>query len=306
MISVVICTHNARVGHLTRVIDALKRQTLSAQQWELLVVDNASTPPVAPLLDLRWHPCARLVREETLGLTYARLRGIKEMKGSLVLFVDDDNVLDSNYLENLADLAAKRPYIAAFGANISGEFESSPPPWYDGLLGWLAIVKTKRDIWGNSYNLEQLPVGAGLCVRRDVADAYATALASSPTRVSLDRCGSSLNSGGDTDIVLTAIDMGFGVGVFTSLHLTHLIPSERLTKKYLLQLAEAMAFSKELRGRIGRGPLDPESGWRRRLLDLFKRPLVSSFERKMLDARHRGKARAARELSNSGFRSQHN
>ncbi|WP_050030460.1 glycosyltransferase [Verrucomicrobium sp. BvORR034] len=292
MISIVICTHNPRASYLARTIDALRQQTLPTEQWELLVVDNASTPPVEPGLNLGWHPSARLIREESLGLTHAQLRGIKETNGDLLLFVDDDNVLDPNYLETLTQLAAARPYLAAFGGNISGEFECSPPPWYNGLLGWLAIIKTDRDIWGNSYKLEQLPVGAGLCVRREVANRYAGDVANDPGRLTLDRRGEILSSGGDTDLVLTAIDLGYGVGVFKALHLTHLIPSTRLTQSYLLRLAEAMAFSQVIRARMGRGPSKPAANWRRKALDFLKRPFLSRFNRQLLNARIQGDSRA--------------
>ncbi|MEZ0387289.1 MAG: glycosyltransferase, partial [Verrucomicrobium sp.] len=267
------------------MLGALQAQSLAFTRWELLVVDNASCPALASMCDVSWHPHGRIVIEATLGLTHARLCGIASTVAPLLVFVDDDNVLDPDYLTTTLQIAADRPYLAAFGANISGEFETPPPPWYDGLLGWLAIIKTDRDIWGNSYKLEQLPVGAGLCVRRDVAATYAAEVSKDPSRLALDRCGDQLSSGGDTDLVLTAIDMGYGVGVFKSLHLTHLIPAERLSRSYLLRLAEAMAFAQVLRGRIGRGQAKTASNWRRRALDFAKRPLLPRFQRQLLSAR---------------------
>ena len=271
---------------------ALQAQSLDRARWELLVVDNASSPSLDSMLDVSWHPSARVVTEPTLGLTHARLRGIACTASPLIVFVDDDNVLDPDYLSTALQIATDRPYLAAFGANISGEFETPPPSWYDGLLGWLAIIKTNRDIWGNSYKLEQLPVGAGLCIRRDAAAAYAADASENPNRLALDRCGDQLSSGGDTDLVLTAIDLGYGVGVFRTLHLTHLIPAERLTQSYLLRIAEAMAFAQVLRGRMGRGPTKSPSSWRRRALDFAKRPLLPRFQRQLLSARLRGEHKA--------------
>ena len=46
-VSVVISTHNPRMDFLARVIEALKQQTLPREQWELLIVDNGSTQPLA-------------------------------------------------------------------------------------------------------------------------------------------------------------------------------------------------------------------------------------------------------------------
>lgn len=39
-ISVIICTHNPRSDYFEKVLNALKAQTLSTAQWELLLVDN--------------------------------------------------------------------------------------------------------------------------------------------------------------------------------------------------------------------------------------------------------------------------
>ena len=41
-LSVIICTHNPRLDYLRRTFDALKLQTLDRDQWELLLIDNAS------------------------------------------------------------------------------------------------------------------------------------------------------------------------------------------------------------------------------------------------------------------------
>ena len=92
-ISVIICSHNPRPEYLRRTLEALKAQTLPTKDWELLLVDNASKEPLAGRFDLSWHPNARHVRENELGLTTARLRGIREAHSDLLVFVDDDNVL---------------------------------------------------------------------------------------------------------------------------------------------------------------------------------------------------------------------
>ena len=58
--------------------------------------------PVANSYDLSWHPHARHIREDELGLTPTRLRGIAEAEGDLLVFIDDDNILTPDYLERAA------------------------------------------------------------------------------------------------------------------------------------------------------------------------------------------------------------
>ena len=71
-VSVILCTHNPRPDYLDRVLASLRGQTLPAEQWEFLLVDNASKQPLAETWDISWHSCGRHVREEELGLTGAR------------------------------------------------------------------------------------------------------------------------------------------------------------------------------------------------------------------------------------------
>src|ERR1700756_4229555 len=99
-LSIIICTHNPRLDYLSRALEALRLQTLPMAEWELLVIDNASRPAAAALVSLAWHFNARHIREEVLGLTPARLRGIQEAQGQLLVFVDDDILLDPDYLTN--------------------------------------------------------------------------------------------------------------------------------------------------------------------------------------------------------------
>ena len=113
-ISVIICSHNPRAPYLRRVLDALRAQTLPAKDWELLLIDNASGEPLAGQFDLAWQPNARHVRENKIGLTPARLRGIAESKGDLLVFVDDDNVLRADYLQAFGG-ALHMVYLVAAG-----------------------------------------------------------------------------------------------------------------------------------------------------------------------------------------------
>src|SRR5712691_4118791 len=96
-LSVIICTHNPRPEYFAKCLKALQAQTVPVDKWELLLVDNASDSAKAPRPDLAWHPRARLACEPQLGLTPARLRGIREANGGLLVFVDDDNVLDADF-----------------------------------------------------------------------------------------------------------------------------------------------------------------------------------------------------------------
>src|SRR5208283_3594369 len=100
-----------------------------------------------------------------------------------------------------------------------------------------------------------LPVGAGCCLRREVMQNYFRQIEMSAWRQKLGRTGASLISGEDTDMVLTAGDMGMGCGFFKALRMKHLIPPSRLTEDYLARLVEGVQFSIYIL-RMTRDPLD--------------------------------------------------
>ena len=77
-ISVIVCSHNPRGAYLTRCLNGLPSQTLGTQSWELLLIDNASDPPLTLKGDITWHSNSRHLREPNLGLFFARCRGIRD------------------------------------------------------------------------------------------------------------------------------------------------------------------------------------------------------------------------------------
>lgn len=243
-LTVIICTHNPRTDYLARCLSALRGQTLPTSAWELVVIDNRSGEPLASRLDLGWHPAARLKREDTLGLTPARLRGIEEAAGDILVFVDDDNVLDASYLQVALEVARDKPFLGAWSGQSLPEFDAPAPDWMRRYWGNLALRQLDQDQWSNLPRMPAtMPCGAGLCVRREVAQHYLQLNRSGKRSVQLDRTGQSLVSGGDQDLAACACDVGFGIGVIASLRLAHLIPAARLTVDYHARLAEGIYFS---------------------------------------------------------------
>jgi glycosyltransferase involved in cell wall biosynthesis len=262
--SVVICSHNPRRDYLQRALDALREQTLPRSEWELILVDNASTHPLEIEWDIGWHAQGRHVREDHLGLTYARLAGIREAKGELIIFVDDDNLLEPSYIENACSIAVEFPQIGAFGCSLTGEFEAVVPKWALPYLEGLCVKEIARDRWANEYAWsEALPYGAGMCVRNGVARRYCAEVENMRLRRGLDRAGGRLTSGGDIDLAWTAIDVGLGTGRFRALQAVHLIPAGRLTSDYVVRLYAGFTYSNVILERArGLSKGKPRAGWR--------------------------------------------
>ena len=298
-LSVVICTHNPREDYLRRVLDALKSQTLPKEQWELLVVDNASKPPLSGTLDLSWHAQSRVVSEPELGILPGRVRGLKESRAPLILFVDDDNVLAPDYLEQALAIGKTHPFLGVWGGSIRPEFETPPPPWIDSVRCLLAWVEVPEDQWSNwKFNWETLPPTAGMCLRRAVADAFIGLVESDPRRQLLGRRGKTgLTNGEDTDLALTACDIGLGTGQFTRLKMTHLIPASRMDEDYLIRLAEGTYFTVMILNALrGRPPAASPSNPLRLVLGWVRLQLFSKRLERALDAAYQRGLKRAREV----------
>jgi glycosyltransferase involved in cell wall biosynthesis len=295
-LSVIICTHNPRLTFISRTLEALRRQTLPMAQWELLVIDNVSHPPVADLVTLEWHPNAHHFREEVLGLTPARLLSIQKSQGELLVFVDDDNLLDRNYLANAVKIYDECPFVGTFGASIEAEFEVDPPLSIRPYLEGLAIRTTLRDHWSNARKWsEATPFGAGMCVRREVAELYLERVRSDRLRFALDRKGTSLSGGGDTDIAWTSILLNKGTGCFARLRLCHLIPKDRLTESYIEHLQMGSAYAERILDQEDADSLENHKGRVWNTLSYWCHYIMASpLGRRLMKARRAGH-KAARE-----------
>ncbi len=244
MISVILCTHNPRREYLDAVITALRRQSAPLVDWELLLLDNASDTRVSTMVDLAWHPQGRHIREDRLGLTPARLRGIQESEGDLLVFVDDDNLLSEDYLAVASRISRDMPGIGAWSGCITPRFEVPPEAWTQSYWNLLAIRPVTADcISSKPWDEAAMPCGAGMCVRRAVASAYHHKVEADPARGDLDRKGATLSSAGDSDLAGCSWDVGLGTACLADLRLTHLIPQCRLTERYLLALVEGINYS---------------------------------------------------------------
>ena len=298
-LSVLICTHNPKRNAIGKVLQALKAQTFAIERWELLLIDNASQEVLSAEIDLTWHPQARHVREEQLGLTPARLRGIHEAQADILVFVDDDNVLDPDYLEVAYTISQQYPFIGAWGGQIEGEFETPPPEWTKPYLPYLAIREFADDKWSNLlHQHETTPCGAGLCIRKKIAEQYASLIQNDSKRLSLDRKGNLLTSCGDSDLAFTACDMGFGTGQFTALKLKHLMPAGRLEEDYLLRLIEGQTYSHMILDSFrGKFPNSTPNSLVNTLKETCKLFRMSLSDRRFYQARKRGAALAMQELT---------
>jgi glycosyltransferase involved in cell wall biosynthesis len=302
-LSVIICTHNPRADYLRRTLSSLQKQLVPLDRWELLLIDNASLQPVVASWDLSWHSHGRHIAEPELGLSAARRRGIKESASDLLIFVDDDNVLDPGYLELALRIKRDWPLLGTWGSgSIVPEYELQPAEHLKRFAAsYLALRSSQKPLWANvAFCWDATPWGAGLCVRKEVAVAYCQFVEKSAIQIS-GRKGASLIGHDDSEICLVGCSGGYGMGVFPELKLTHLISKERVSDDYIVRMVESSDLSGLLLEYKWQGSFPTSPFDLRGILSITKNVMTRrGFDRRVYLARLRA-AVAARRLLN-GFK----
>src|SRR4030095_9960215 len=297
-ISVVICSHNPRDEYLTRVLEALRQQTFDKRKWELLLIDNASSQPLREVYDLSWHPSGRHLSVGTLGKTHALLSGIKEAQSEILLIVDDDNVLALDYIDNVFTIFEENFFLGVIGGLIEGEFEVEPPQWSLPYLHDLAIVdKGDRALYELTPEMRSyIPPGAGMGIRKSVAEYYAEQIKADNVRQGLDPVGDKLSRAGDTDLALCAFDVGLARGYYPLLQVKTLISKDRLEPQYMERLIEGSNYSMTLLSLIKGLEVPQLPHFRQRIMTSFRlwknTRTANPLQLKMVRAEERGRCQA--------------
>lgn len=298
-LSVIICAYNSRRDYLYRVLDALRNQTLPQSEWEILLIDNMSREQSKSAWDAAWHPNVRHILGTDPDITGARQRAIREAAGDLLIFIDDNHVLDSEYLAEAINIGSKWHRLGAWGSGaISLEFESKLPRHVEEYSSILGARDTKAPCWSNVFNcIEAIPSAAGICMRKNVAVAYSQFATESD--IHNPEWGRNCFITGDDDAIsYSACRLQLGVGIFPQLKQSHLIPKEQATEDYLLECSQKQNVTRHLMLNKWQGtvPMNPFSlqGF---LIALKKFLLCRGFQRRLYLADLRAMLKARRVIA---------
>jgi glucosyl-dolichyl phosphate glucuronosyltransferase len=237
-IDVVICTYN-RAANLDAVLSALSAQRIDCGVvWSVLVVDNASTDRTVDVVEAhrsrRLLPGLRLVREDELGLTPARRRGVREASAPWIAFVDDDNLVEPGWLDAITQAARSHPQAGGIGGRVILDWEE-PPPSFVKNFGFCFAEQEPGEV---ACEVDSL-VGAGMVVRR-------AALAECgwlERPLLADRIGKRLVSGGDVEIAQRIRGAGYPLWFTPEAVLRHRISRSRASWRYLLRVNHGLGAS---------------------------------------------------------------
>lgn len=245
--SIIICTYNPKEQNLNRLLNSISKFNYDLASYEVIIIDNSSTIPVNRFQYIKEFsnnfPSFKVYSEERIGLSYARMKGIELSSNEWLIFFDDDNCPESNYLKGLETLLQIYPEVVCWGpGKINVKFIDEPN------LTWLNDYKEnfqEKNIDGTIIHSSTLynsnfPTGTGMAIRKDIAFDYCRKVKAGSYTLT-DRSKNKLSSGGDVQIVLHAISLGYHVGVSSILQLIHCIDATKSNLKYLVRHAYATA-----------------------------------------------------------------
>jgi len=231
-ITVILCTYN-RCRGLAKALDSVSASKLpDSVEWEVVVVDNNSRDQTREVVEQfcgRNPGRFRYLFEPQQGKSYALNAGIREARGDVLAFMDDDVTVGSTWLQNLTATLHDSKWVGA-GGPIVLQWPSSVPSWLSidgphprhGFPGF--------DLGPEAKEFPCPPIGTNMAFRKSVFERYGgfrTDLGPSPSRdIPLTR--------EDTEFGRRLISAGEHLRYEPSAVVYHPLPEAKINKEYLL------------------------------------------------------------------------
>lgn len=230
-ISTIICSYN-RCESLKKTLASLMNQEIPEDlSYEVLIVDNNSsdrTKEAVEKFKAKYPGVFRYIFEKNQGVSFARNAGIKEAKGEIIAFIDDDVLVDTHWLANIVR-AFKKYNVVCIGGKAKLTINEHLPKWlHDKLKGPFGKFDKGDEIiiTGKHYNV-MCGIGANMSFRKSVFDKYGL------FRTDLGRIGNKLLMGEETELVNRIKEGGDTCMYYPSAIVNHRVDKNKLNKNYL-------------------------------------------------------------------------
>jgi glycosyltransferase involved in cell wall biosynthesis len=237
-ISVIICCYNSEKRIIPTLQHLLVQVLPKSVEWELILVDNRCTDQTVEVAKQIWKDSnipLQILYEAEPGVSRARHQGILKSRYEYIVFCDDDNHFEQDYLSKAYHLFETRTDIKMLGGQGIPLPETKPPSWFWNYTeSYAAAPQGPQSGWANAlYN-------AGMAIRRS----YFLALHEIGFHFYLtSRKGNALTSGEDSELCYAYRMANWGIWYEDSMKFNHSIPAARLTWEYLVRLHKGFSAS---------------------------------------------------------------
>ena len=110
LVSIIVSCYNQGL-YLKEAINSILEQTY--KEWECIIIDDGSTDTTSTIIhkfvERKDYSCTvKLITQKNHGLSAARNSGLQKIYGQYVMFVDSDDILQANAVEDMLNIAYKQ------------------------------------------------------------------------------------------------------------------------------------------------------------------------------------------------------
>lgn len=242
--SVIFCTYN-REKYIYNAMKSIAEQDFPYTDYEIVLINNNSTDSTESICNRfrEDYPQVgfRYFIETNQGLSYARNRGVKESRGDILVFVDDDATVFESYLPSINIFFDAYPEVNACGGPIVPVYEVEKPKWLshytEQLLGGALYEGDKVKPFRNG----EYPGGGNSAFRKAVFEKYGL------FNVELGRKGTGLIGAEEKDLYDRLIRGSEQFYYLPQMGIYHYIPEKKLTKAHFRELTYSIGKSERIR-----------------------------------------------------------
>jgi len=231
LITVAICTWNRSKLLDATLLEMEKLRIPAGVTWELLVVDNNSKDDTAAVIQRHTAKGILPIRglfEPKPGHSNARNCAMAAARGELVIWTDDDVLVDADWIEAYYAAVSRYPDAAFFGGTVDPLYEVEPTSWMrkhrqlvEGPFALRQLGPEVRPLVG-----KELPFGANMALRWNGGG-------EALFDPKLGRQGNILISGDETAVFESLRQQG-KIGIWVgNARVRHFIPKERINIGYI-------------------------------------------------------------------------
>lgn len=239
-ISAVICTYN-RYNVLEKAIKSLEKQTLTASDFEILIIDNSPDFIVSEEVKKTYEHIENLkyIIEKTPGLSNARNVATELSKSDFIAFLDDDAIATPQWLEKILEaIETFGDKVDVIGGRIDPIWEKLRPNWLgDELLGNVSVVN-----WGGSCRVateDEWFAGANITFRVKALKEHG----GFATNLGRKGSGAALLSNEESDLIDKIRASGRKLVYQPDAKVDHLVEEKRLNRSWFRRRASWQAVS---------------------------------------------------------------
>ena len=232
-ISLIIPTYN-RKKYLLDTLKSVVANTASPESFEIIVVDNNSNDntqsAVNSFINQHKNFQIRHVIEKNQGASYSRNRGIEEASSPLLLFIDDDELADSNLIKSWINFFEDYPLAIGGGGQIKVQFEDPKPKWMSHFLMPL-LGEHKPTNSTKKYPKSQFPFAGNMSYRKEVFEKYGK------LKTNLGRKGKNLLAGEEKEFYKRIRKHSDKIYHVPNAFVYHRVDKPRMTKDFIKKQA---------------------------------------------------------------------